>query len=85
MAQKQKKKDKNAKGSAAGRNNLKCAQYAGYEHQMLIKERKLCKILKSNGPKAAKQWAERNGVTGMLHKLTCDSGKIAQLASEALK
>lgn len=87
MPQKQQKKDKNAKGSAAGRNSKKLARYQGYEATKARAERTLRRMLRSNGPKAAREWAERTNNLDVLGGFAEYFGdeKAGQLARQALE
>ena len=87
MAEQQKKKG----SKTAGRNRLKSAKYESYDHQVMVKEKKLRRILKSGGIAAARSWASANGATALLAKIATDSfneatgeqGRIGQLAEAA--
>jgi hypothetical protein len=79
--QKQKKQDANAKGSAKGRNALKCSRYQNERHR---ERNKLKRILKSNGPEAARAWAARYGALLDLKQIAAGRGRIAFLAKKAM-
>ena len=86
MAEQQKKKSEKT-----GRNKLKSQKYQGSDHQRMVKEKKLRRILKSGGPATARSWAAANDALDLLHKIAVDSvndetgerGKIGQLAEAA--
>lgn len=87
----QKKKDKNAKGSAAGRNRMTADQWSRYNSR--VAKRTLARMLKSNGPAEAAEWAKKNEATHVLKELARHgnenesvggSSKIAELAKQAL-
>lgn len=89
MPQQQKKK---AKGipKRATTNRGRCAKFFSYEGVHRRNERRLAHILKNNGPKEAKKWAQKHDAMDILKKLANnksefgDRSKIAWLASEAL-
>lgn len=89
MGQQKKGNQQKKKSEAQGRNFAKCTRYVSYEHQIKVKEQKLARILKSSGPKEARDWAKAHGAMDILKKLTNnesefgDQSKIARLASEA--
>lgn len=47
-----------------------------------VREKKLARILKSNGPEEAQKWAEQHGALSILRKMSRErSGKIFDLAN----
>ena len=88
MPQKQQqKKDKNARGSAAGRNSRKSVRYQEYSAVKNRAERTLRRVLRSNGSKAAREWAERTKNLDVLNGLAEAFGdeKVGQLARQAIE
>ncbi len=91
MAQRQQKKKAKGTPKRATTNRGRCVKFfsgAG-EHRRV--ENTLARILKSNGPAAARKWAEEHGVLPQLRdiakygeKETGGQSKAAQLAEQAL-
>ncbi len=83
----QQKKSKDAKGSKAGRNRFKAERYQSWDHQTEVMERKLRRMLKSNGAAAARDHAQLCGAEDVLRRIAAhrDGGRISELAAQALK
>ncbi len=87
---KQKQQQNQQKGKGGRRNPGTKFFGEGATNRRMLK--KLANVLKSNGPKAAKEWAQKRGATLHLRELAeygvngrCGDSRIARMANEALK